>query len=333
MTSELVPAVDGVVVGPRPGRTVRDVAAADWDAADALAEAVYYWLASKKSPHTREAYSRNIARWFGWCAATGAPVADARRADVDEWRNRLLAGGLAPASVAQLLAAVSSFYDYWLSEDVVRRNPARRAARPEVSAESRSIVLTAGQASQLLGYVDSLPGLRAGVIVRLLAETGMRIAELSGARAEHLAMSDGHHTITVVRKGGKTQALPIAQTTYGRVLAYLDGRRSGLLIQTWRGERKTPDGRVSRSYVRDMLRRVTREAGLPDEVWQHMHPHVLRGSVATIAAADNVPVPEIQRLLGHQDMRTTQRYIHASEDLTRSPVYRVAALIAPRPVP
>jgi integrase/recombinase XerD len=77
-------------------------------------------------------------------------------------------------------------------------------------------------------------------------------------------------------------------------------------------------------------RRMAREAGLPPEVWQHMHPHVLRHSAATVLAADNVPITEIQALLGHADIRTTQRYIHHQEGLDASLVYRMAGLLAQR---
>jgi integrase/recombinase XerC len=59
-----------------------------------------------------------------------------------------------------------------------------------------------------------------------------------------------------------------------------------------------------------------------------MHPHVLRHSVATLLAADGVPVHEIQNLLGHASLQTTQRYIHHAESLDASPAYRMAALLS-----
>ena len=43
---------------------------------------------------------------------------------------------------------------------------------------------------------------------------------------------------------------------------------------------------------------------------------------------DGVPLHEIQRLLGHADLRTTQRYIHHKDDIDASPVYRLASLLA-----
>jgi site-specific recombinase XerD len=322
--------VAGTVISRRPALSVRDVDAARWDEEPARRLAVDIWLDAQKSGHTREAYRRDIGLWFAWCDDLDVPVADARRADVDGWRNHLPETGGAASTVARRLASVSSFYDYWLTEDVVARNPAKRAKRPTVSPAPVSIALSRRQAADLLAYVNGLADQRAAVIVRLLAETGIRVGELTGIRPGDIGQSGGNQTLTVVRKGGEVQTLAIAGGTYGRIMTYLGGRRTGWLLEVKRTERRHPgsDGRMDRSYVRRLLRRIAREAGLPPEVHERMHPHVLRHSAATLLAADGVPPHEIQVLLGHADLRTTQRYIHHAESLDASPVYRLARILA-----
>ena len=84
---------------------------------------------------------------------------------------------------------------------------------------------------------------------------------------------------------------------------------------------------MGRGYVRRLLRRVAADAGLPPEVVERMHPHVLRHSATTLLAEDGVPLHEIQLLLGHADLRTTQRYIHHAQSLDASPVYRLARMV------
>lgn len=329
LSAELVPVVTGTVVPPTAAQSVRDVDASRWNEAAARELAVSIWLGAQKSPHTREAYRRDITQWFAWCDTGAVPVRDARRADVDDWRNLLTARPESPATIARRMCTVSSFYDYWLAEDIVARNPAKRAKRPAVSSTPVSIALTRRQAADLLAYVNGMTDRRPGVIVRLLAETGMRVSEMCSSRVPDIGMSGGHHTLSITRKGGERQALAIAGGTYERVVTYLDGRDDGWILEVRRTERRAgSDGRMDRSYVRQLLRRVSREAGLPPAVHEHMHPHVLRHSAATILAADGVPPSEIQQLLGHADLRTTQRYIHHAQSLDASPVYRLAALIA-----
>jgi len=197
--TDVVPVVTGAVVPARPAITIRDVCAEFWDDQNARDAAVWFWLESNESPHTRDAYRRDIDQWFAFCDERGVPLNDARRADVDAWRNQLAADGLANSTIARKLSAVSSFYSYWLDEDVVQRNPAKNAKRPRRSSEPKSITLTPQQAQQLIGSVDGLKDRRPAVIVRLLAETGMRISELCCARVQDLAMDDGHHVLVITR--------------------------------------------------------------------------------------------------------------------------------------
>jgi integrase/recombinase XerD len=329
VSSDLVPVVGQVVPAVQPG-SVREVDAGFWHDPGARDAAVWFWVQSFQSTHTRDAYRRDVGGWFAYCDARGVPVDDARRNDVDGWRDELAAAGLAAATIHRRLAAVSSFYAYWVDEDVVERNPAANVRRPPHSREPASITLTARQARQLLGYVDDLADTRPSVIVRLLAETGMRVGELLGARAEDLAMDDGHYILRITRKGGRKQALPVAPTTRHRIALHLTGRTEGYIVQARRPRRESASGgKLDRWYVWDLLRRVAREAGLPDEVVGSLHPHVFRASCATIAAAAGEPLVEIQRLLGHADPRTTDGYIGRTRGLAASPAYRVAALIAP----
>jgi site-specific recombinase XerD len=321
----LAPVVTGTIVARPHSPSVRDVVPGEWDQDAAWNAAVGIWLKSKTSQHSRDAYRRDITLWHDWCDENDVPLNDARRADVDDWRDHLNGK---PATVARRLSAVSSFYAYWLSEDMVARNPAARAARPKVSSAPVSIFLTRRQSADLLAYVDGMAGKRPGVIVRLLAQTGMRVGELTAARIPDLGMSGGHHTLTIVRKGGEPAELVVAGSTYERVISYLGGRRDGYILHVQRTERRTGDGQMDRSHVRQLLRRVAREAGLPEAVHAKMHPHVLRHSAATILAADNIPLHEIQALLGHADLRTTQRYIHHQKDLDNSPVYVLARLLS-----
>ena len=85
-----------------------------------------FWLASKPSPHTRYYYRLYVIRWFAWCAAHDVPLGSPRSADLDAWRDSLVAAGRSPATIAQLLSAVSGFYDFWWQRNAVTGNPARR---------------------------------------------------------------------------------------------------------------------------------------------------------------------------------------------------------------
>lgn len=325
--TELEPVLAGTIVARPPTLSVRDVDSSRWGDPEWLHLAVDIWLDAQRSNHTKAAYRRDFGYWTAWCIQNGVPVNDARRADVDKWWNEGMPG-LSPASVCRRISTISSFYKYWASEDVVPRNPAADINRPGVSSAPVSIALSKPQAALLVGYTDSLADPRPGVITRLLAQTGMRVGELTAAEVPDLAMSGGHNLVELTRKGGKRQQVVVLPNTYERTMEYLGGRATGYILYVAPTERRRGDGQMDRSYVRQLLIRIAREAGLPAEVWRRMHPHVLRHSVATLLAADGVPVHEIQQLLGHASLQTTERYIHHAQTLDNSPAYRMQKILA-----
>ena len=324
--TDLEPVLAGTIVARPVPLSVRDVDPAKWADPEWLLLAVDIWLDAQLSNHTKAAYRREFGYWIEWCTENGVPAADPRGPDVDAWRKTF--AGLSPATVNRRLSTVSSFYGYWTEEDVLARNPVANVKRPKVSPKPVSIYLSKPQATTLVRYTDSLDDPRPGVICRLLAQTGMRVGELTAATVPDLTMSGGHHIIEITRKGGNRQKLVIVPGTYQRAMDYLDGRTAGYILAVARTERRAADGQMDRSYVRQLLRRVAREAGLPEAVWQRMHPHVLRHSVATLLAADKVPVHEIQEFLGHASLQTTQRYIHHAQELDDSPAYRMQKILA-----
>ena len=329
MTSDRAPLTGKALAAAGPA-SVREVDADVWHDPVARDAAAWFWVQSFASVHTRDAYRRDIESWFIYCDGHDVLVSDARRSDADGWRDELAAAGLAATTINRKLAAASSFYACWLDEDVVQRNPVANVRRLARSREPVSISLTAQQARQLLGYVDDLADTRPSVIVRLLAETGMRVGQLLGARVEDLATDGSHHILRITRTGGRTQAVPVMPATRHRITLHLAGRTSGYIVQARRPRRGSAAyGKLDRWYVRDVLRRVAREAGLPDALVNNLHPHVFRASCATIAAAAGEPLAEIQRLLGHADPRTTTGYIERTRRLAPSPAYVVAAMIAP----
>lgn len=291
--------------------------------------AVDVWLAAYSSPHTRDAYRRNIRAWFDWCDLYRVPLEEARRGDVDAHRSEMDEADPQPAiaTVRQRLAAISSFYIYWVQEGELTYNPAAHARRPKAGREPGSIALTLPQARQLVDYCDELPDIRPALVVRLLLETGMRVSELCAAEASDLGVSSGHRTLTIVRKGGISATTVLLPASGHMVDVYLRGRTSGPLLAT-NGCKRGEPGPLDRGYVRRLLRRLAVEAGLPAEVCERMHPHVLRHTTATLLDERGVPMQRIQRQLGHADIRQTELYAGHRQELEASPVYVIGQMLA-----
>ncbi len=143
------------------------------------------------------------------------------------------------------------------------------------------------------------------VIVSLLAEAGLRSAELLSLRVGDVDLSSGEIR---VRRGkyGKSRVVFLGPASRDAVARYIELK--GLDAN----DRLVP---LSYQGLYKRLKSLARRAGLPVE---SVRPHVLRHTFATEALRRGMSLPVLQRLLGHSDIKVTQVYLHlVKEDLRR----------------
>lgn len=149
--------------------------------------------------------------------------------------------------------------------------------------------------------------LRDAAMLELLYATGIRVAELVGLDINGIVFSN--RTVKVMGKGSKQRVVPFGAPASRALEAWLRlGRprltknKSGQAVFLGvRGARL--DQRVARRVVHDKAS----EAGVPD-----ISPHALRHSAATHMLDGGADLREVQEMLGHSSLKTTQRYTHVS---------------------
>lgn len=144
-------------------------------------------------------------------------------------------------------------------------------------------------------------------MLELLYATGMRVAELVGLDVPDVVFSN--RTVKVTGKGNKQRVMPFGAPAQKAIRRWLDDGRP-LLV----GEQSAAAlflGRQGKRIDQRMVRRVVhecaRDAGVPD-----ISPHALRHSAATHMLDGGADLREVQELLGHSSLKTTQRYTHVS---------------------
>lgn len=290
-TTELVPAaLAGTVIAARTGSPFEALAVA--------------WLLVYSSEATRRAYRRDLEHFAAWCAEHELDPLTVRRAHVDAYTAGL-AEHLAPSSLGRRLSALSSFYAYAVDEDVLDRNPANRVRRPKVSPDdSAAVGLTRDDARRML-EAAAAHSPRAGALVALLLGNGLRLSEALGTDVEHLGTSRRHRTLSVLRKGGRRVAVPLAPAT----LAVKVGVEDGPLFPTRTGKR------LDQPAAFRLVRALAVAAGVDNAA--RLSPHSLRHAFVTLSLDAGVPLREVQDAAGHADPRTTRRYDRARNSLDR----------------
>lgn len=289
------------------------------------AQLIAAWQLAQTSPHTLRAYSRNMADYCGWLDTRGLDLLSVKRPHIDGYRHTL-AG--APATVAAKLAALSSFYRYAVSADLIAGNPVELIKRPKVDADhSDTQGLTKDQARALLAAARA-DGPRSHALVSLLLFSGIRLSEALNASTTDYGHDSGHRTLSIRRKGGKDGKVAVPAPAVEALNTYFGttGRElvagtagSGLpLFTTATGKRWNP------SEAFRTVQRLARVAGVEGQI----SPHSLRHTFATIALDAGTALHDLQDSMGHADPRTTRRYDRARDTLAKAAGYDVARALA-----
>jgi integrase/recombinase XerC len=264
------------------------------------------------APRTLTLYTDALHRLQAQAAEGSVALRDVQTHHVRRWAARLHGQGLAPRSIALVLAAWRGLYRWWGRQGAVKLNPvdgvrAPRAAKPLPKALSVDHAVALADHTAAEG--DPALAARDHCIVELLYGCGLRVGELvsldlgaSAAAAGWIDRADA--TAHVLGKGSKRRSVPVGRAAVAALDAWLAQRatlaRDGeaALFVSRRG------GRLTASQVRSRLRALAVQAGVPARV----HPHMLRHSFASHLLQSSGDLRAVQELLGHANISTTQVY-------------------------
>jgi site-specific recombinase XerD len=151
--------------------------------------------------------------------------------------------------------------------------------------------------------------LRDDAVLELLYGSGLRVSELCGLTTGSLDLTAA--LARVLGKGAKERIVPLSAPSVEAVRAWLDRGRSELADPAHAGERIFVNLAGRPLTPRDVRRILDRRAPSPT------HPHALRHTFATHLLDGGADLREVQELLGHADLGSTQIYTHVSKERLR----------------
>jgi integrase/recombinase XerD len=251
-------------------------------------------------------------------------------ADVDVWTGissehlvafllRLREQHYAATSIARKLAAMKSFFHWLLQGGAIAVDPTVSLSAPRVERDSPK-ALNAADVSALLNEVGTQAPLdvRDRAMLQLLCATGMRVSEIVTLNVADIAFDKrvvhcaGHNGRTARRR-----ALPVDDATLVTLRAYLD-RARGLLVHRPQEESLFVNhhgARLTRQGFWLIIKSHAREAGM-----NTLTPHSLRHAFAVNLLEHGAELREVQELLGHASISTTQMYRPRATTRARTPV-------------
>lgn len=218
-------------------------------------------------------------------------------------------------SQARILSGVKSFFNYLLMEGAIESSPAEFIMGPK-SGRKLPEVLSLEEIDRIIDSIDETTphGIRNRAMLETLYSCGLRVSELVALRTGDLFFNDGF--VRVIGKGDKERLIPISRTARQRIERYLPLRNPkkncDTLFLNNRGQGMT----------RVMVFTIIREAALAAGITKEISPHTFRHSFATHLLEGGASIRQVQELLGHESILTTEIYTHLDSSHLRQTVER-----------
>lgn len=295
---------------------------------------------------TLRAYRVDVFQCLEWCGVNDLSDLNSVSTSVLRQWMYWLNKNHARSSLARKVVAVRGFFAWVTHVGLISANPAQILNTPKIVNELPT-VLDESQVEKLLDCaedrsedyaVDKSPAtehqentplksqiksqiktkqeyaiaLRNAAILELLYATGMRVGELTGLNVQDMDFEN--HTVKVTGKGNKQRVVPFGVPAANACKEWLEHGRNVLLEKQAANSTSSQAlflgaraKRIDQRIVRSIVHAAAAAANVPD-----VAPHALRHSAATHMLNGGADLREVQELLGHSSLNTTQRYTHVS---------------------
>ena len=258
------------------------------------------------SEHTVNNYKRQILDFVEFIKERIQLWEEVSSQDIRLWMAYHHRNGASAATIGLKLSSLRGFLDYLVAQKVIKTNPAvglRGPKKPKRLPKNIDV-------DSLNHFIDSLPEdepiqIRDKAIIELLYSAGIRLSELSSMDLDSVSFTD--QTLRVLGKGKKVREVPFGSAAAKLLKKWIKCRVSFVkdtseqaLFLSSRGQR------LGNRSIQQRLNYWGKKQGLTDV----LHPHKLRHSCATHVLESSSDLREVQELLGHASIATTQIYTH-----------------------
>ena len=273
------------------------------------------------SEHTLRNYQSDLSQFLDYLAPANGHsgkrnVPDVHEIDhitIREWLSTLHSARKKKSSVARKLSALRTFFQFLVREGVIELNPAKLISTPRLEKKLPQH-LSIEEAIKFIETPDTETdlGKRDRAMLELMYATGVRVSELTKMDLSDVDFKN--KLIRVTGKRRKERIVPFGDPAREALKSYL-GARDRLLNNAPVSEREPEAAFLNYQGTRITTRSVGRMVEKYIRICAGMHnisPHALRHSFATHLLDSGADLRDIQELLGHARLSSTQIYTHVS---------------------
>ena len=289
---------------------------------------------------TKRAYVQAIKEFFGkdLCNITIEDMQAVTPEMANKYAMNLLNNGLKRTSINRKLSALHSFYKFLCrrSVGIMTYNPfdSDEGCIRFKNAQKNYIAKRALVADEVKTMFDlakmdnSIIGVRDLLVLELLATTGMRRAEICEIKIGDIQLTQGVYAINIVGKGNKERIIVASNEVMGIINKYMNMRGITMkdkdeYLLVSHANRKSGSGKVSTNMIYRIVKHYAELADIdPDTI----SPHTLRHTFATQCIGMGTPIQDVQQLMGHASINTTELYNHSFNIINNNPAEKLTSM-------
>lgn len=212
---------------------------------------------------------------------------------------------LAETSLQTHINTLRAFFGWLHIEEKIKKNPMAKIKSIKIDKVGARQALTVEELERLR---DACVTYREKALIEFLVSSGCRLSEVAQLSASDLDLMS--RSVQVTGKGDKDRVVFFSIRARLMIEEYMVSRKGGdgLFVSS-----KSPYEPLKPRAIQRMVRAISLRAGLDKRV----HPHLLRHTFATLALNGGMDIAVIQRLLGHENIATTQIYAEMSDETIR----------------
>lgn len=275
----------------------------------------YIKLEKRLAANTVESYMRDLRQFAHFILHTfDVAPRNIEAPMIERYLGRLFEQGMQKTSQARILSGIKSFFNYLLLEGKIDTSPAELIEAPKCGRHLPDILST-DEIDRIIAAIDTrnAKGRRDSAMLEVLYSCGLRVSELISLRLEDLFFGEGY--VRVIGKGDKQRLVPVSSVARDKIQLWLEDRRSARSAEqvVFLNNRGT---HLTRVMIFTILKNTALRAGISKKI----SPHTFRHSFATHLLEGGASIRQVQEMLGHESILTTEIYTHLNDEHLRETV-------------
>ena len=265
----------------------------------------YIRLEKHLSENTVDGYMRDLQEFAHFILRMyDVPPQKVSQQMIQRYMSWLYDAGRQRSSQARRLSGIKSFYNFLLLGDRIEALPTEYIESPKIG-RTLPDVLSTDEIDRIIRAVDTDTdkGRRDSAMLEVLYSCGLRVSELTSLRVGDLFFGEG--CIRITGKGDKQRYVPVSPAARDRIRRYMECR-----APRRRGEETLFLNNRGQALTRVMVFTIIKKAAVEAGIEKHISPHTFRHSFATHLLEGGADIRQVQELLGHESILTTEIYTH-----------------------